>query len=94
MYPWSGLKISHILRVAVIQIQKPWLQSLAARPHQVGHNIYEPIEEEDTDDEEASKIIEATKARSHLDEEKELNQPTKVNVNVKDEDTDDEFSKC
>ena len=69
-------------------------QSLAARPHQVGHNIYEPIEEEDTDDEEASKIIEATKARSHLDEEKELNQPTKVNVNVKDEDTDDEFSKC
>ena len=60
------------------------------------HNVrYDPIkEEEDTDDEEASKIIEATKARSHLDEEKELNQPTKVNVNVKDEDTDDEFSKC
>ena len=61
------------------------------------HNVgYDPIkkEEEDTDDEEASKGIEATKARSTLDEEKELNQPTKVNVNVKDEDTDDEFSKC
>ena len=63
-----------------------------ARPRQVEHNIeYDPIKEEEvTDDEEASKVIEATKARSHLDEEKELNQPTKVNVNVKDEDTDDE----
>ena len=66
------------------------------------HNVgYDPIiEEDDTDDEEASKVIEATKGRSHLDEEKkELNhQSTEVNakiekVNVKDEDTDDEFSK-
>ena len=62
---------------------------------------YDPIKEEDTDDEEASKVIEATKARSHLDDDEkelELNQPTEVNakiekVNVKDEDTDDEFSK-
>ena len=61
---------------------------------------YDPIVEEDTDDEEASKVIKATKGRSHLDDKKELelNQPTEVNakiekVNVKDEDTDDEFSK-
>ena len=58
---------------------------------------YDPIVEEDTDDEEASKVIKATKGRSHLDEDKKelSHQSTEVNakiekVNVKDEDTDDE----
>ena len=59
---------------------------------------YDPIAEEDTDDEEATKVIEEIKARSHLEKEGKLYQSAEVNakiekVNVKDEDTDDEFSK-
>ena len=65
------------------------------------HNIgyYDPILEEDTDDEEATKVVEDTNARSNLDKEEKLYQSTEVNakieekVNVKNEDTDDEFSK-